>query len=137
MNRNFEFDGFSVVRWGDTFIDLHNAYDLESFGTDLNGSEVRLRFQRNGHAIEPEKLPLNVALSCTGNVKVAFNDLTVIAAPLNDEGVEIAYFDEGCDWPSFLDEEIAKRQEPQGLHVSFGNGLAVRVFCDEATFAAQ
>ena len=55
------------------------------------------------------------------------------AAPLNDEGMEVAYFDDGCDWSSFLDEETAKRQEPVGLHVSFINGFAVRIYCDETT----
>lgn len=137
LKRNFQFDGFSVVRWGDRFIDLHNAYDLESFGTDLTGSEVKLSFVRNEYAIDPDKLPSKVTLSCTGNVRVAFNDLGQIAAPLDDEGIEIAYFDEGCDWPSFLDEDIARSQEPLGLHVSFINGLAVRIFCDEATLATQ
>jgi hypothetical protein len=137
MKRNFEFDGFSVVRWDDRLIDLHNAYDLEGFGTDLDGSEVQLKFQRNGYVIEPDKLPLEVTLTCSGNVKVAFNDLAAIAAPLNEEGIEIAYFDADCDWRSFLDEEIAQRQLPQGLHVSFVNGLALRAFCDEATFAAE
>jgi hypothetical protein len=137
LKRNFEFDGFSVFRWSDRFIDLHNAYDLESFGTDLSGSEVKLSFARNEHASDPDKLPSKVMLSCTGNVRVAFNDLCEIAAPLNDEGIEIAYFDEGCDWLSFLDEDIARRQEPLGLHVSFINGLAVRIFCDEATLANQ
>jgi len=38
---------------------------------------------------------------------------------------------------SFLDEQIAERSAPQGLHVSFINGFAIRIFCDEATFAAQ
>jgi len=137
MKRNFEFHGFSVVRWGDRVIDLHNDYDLESFGTDLNGSEVRLTFQRNGCAIKPDKLPLKVALACSGNLRVAFNNLGIIAAPLGDEGIEIAYFDEDCDWRSFLDEEIAKRQEPQGLHVSFDNGFALRVFCDEAALTVE
>lgn len=137
MKRNFEFDGFSVVRWGDRFIDLHNAYDLESLGTDLTGSEVRLSFSRNEHAIDPHKLPSKVTLSCTGNVRVAFNNLGEIAAPLNDEGIEIAYFGEGCDWLSFLDEDIARSQEPQGLHVSFINGLAVRIFCDDAAIAVD
>jgi hypothetical protein len=135
LKRNFEFDRFSVVRWGDAFIDLHNAYDLEGLGTDLTGSEVKLSFSRNEHAIGPDKLPLKVTLVCTGNVRVAFNDLSAIEAPLDDEGIEIAYFDEGCDWLSFLDEDVARSQEPQGLHVSFINGLAVRVFCDEATLA--
>lgn len=137
MKRNFEFDHFSVVRWGDRFIDLHNVYDLERFGTDLNGSDFQLKFQRNDYATEADKLPLNVVLSCTGNVRVAFNDLVAIAAPLNDEGIEIAYFDEECDWLSFLDEEIAQRQEPQGLQFMFCNGFAVRVFCDEATFTVS
>ena len=137
MRRNFEFDGWSLVRWGDRLIDLHNAYDLESFGTDLTGSEVRLTFTRNEYAIDPDKLPAKAALACTGNVRVAFNNLGEIAAPLNDEGIEIAYFDDGCDWLSFLDEDIARSQEPQGLHVSFINGLAVRIFCDEAAFAVE
>ncbi|WP_309603234.1 hypothetical protein [Sphingomonas sp.] len=137
MKRNFQFEGISVVRWGDRFIDLHNAYDFESFGTDLTGSEVTLSFTRNEHAIDPDELPSKVTLSCMGNVRVAFNDLCEIAAPLDDEGIEIAYFDEGCDWPSFLNEEIARSQEPLGLHVSLINGLAIRVFCDEATLDTQ
>lgn len=138
MKRNFEFYGFSVVRWGESSVDLHNAYDLESFGTDLTGRrKVELIFTRNEHAINPDKLPSKVTLSCAGNLRVAFNDLSKIAAPLNEEGTEIAYFDEGCDWLSFLDEEIARRQEPVGLHVSFINGLAVRIYCDEATLTTQ
>ena len=136
MKRNFQFDGLSVVRWGDRFIDLHNAYDLENLGTNLRGSEVALSFRRNAHAIDPDALPSKVTLACGGNVRVAFNDLGAIAAPIGDEGIEIAYFDEGCDWLSFLDEEIAAREEPQGLHVSF-NGFVVRIFCDEATFTTQ
>ena len=137
MKRNFEFDHFSVIRWGDRFIDLHNAYDLDGFGTDLTGSEVKLSFTRNEHAIDPDKLPSKVTLSCTGSVNVAFNDLGTIAAPLDDEGIEIAYFDGGCDWLSFLDEDIARSQKPLGLHVSFINGFAVRIFCDEATLATE
>ncbi len=137
MKRNFQFDGLSVVRSGDRLIDLHNAYDLESFGTDLAGREVKLGFTRNGHAIEPDKLPSKVALICTGNVRVVFNDLGKISAPLDDEGIEIAYFDEECDWLSFLDEGIARSQEPMGLHVSFINGFAVRIFCDETMLATQ
>jgi len=137
LKRNFQFDGFSAIRWGDRFIDLHNAYDLESFGTDLAGSEVKLSFSRNEYAIDPDKLPSKVTLCCTGNVRVAFNDLGEIAAPLDNEGIEIAYFDEGCDWISFLDEELARSQEPLGLHFSFINGLTVRIFCDEATLATH
>ena len=76
-------------------------------------------------------------MTCSDNVRVAFNDLRAIAAPLDDEGIEIAYFDQGCDWLSLLDEELARRQEPQGLHVSFINGFALRIFCEEATFATH
>jgi hypothetical protein len=137
VKRNFEFDGFRVVRWEGKFIDLHNDYDLVSFGTDLGGREASLKFTRNHHAPDPDNLPANVTLTCTGNVRVAFNDLTAIAAPLDDEGIEIAYFDEECDWLSFTDEEIARRQEPQGLHIMFINGFAVRIFCDETTFTEQ
>ena len=82
MKRNFEFDGFTVVRWGERPIDLHNAYDIESFSTDLIGSEVKLTFTRNKHAIHPDRLPPKVLLACTGEVKVAFNDLTAIAGSL-------------------------------------------------------
>jgi hypothetical protein len=57
--------------------------------------------------------------------------------PLDKEVIEIAYFDEECDWLSFTDEEIARRHEPQGLHVSFINGFAIRIFCDEVTFSAE
>jgi hypothetical protein len=132
LKRNFQFDPMTIVRWGDRCIDLHNAYDLEGFGTDVDGSEAKLSFARNAHAIDPDTLPANVTLTCRGNVRVAFNDLTSIAAPLDEEGIEIAYFDEGCDWLSFTDEEMARQQEPQGLHVSFINGLAVRIYCEEA-----
>lgn len=135
LKRNFQFDGISVVRWSDRVIDLHNAYDLEHFGTDLAGGEVDLSFRRNEHAIAPDGLPLRATLTCRGDVRVAFNDLGEIAAPVVDEGIEIAYFDEGCDWLSFLDEDLARKQEPQGLHVSFINGFTVRIFCDEALFA--
>lgn len=133
MRRNFEFDGFSVLRWGTRFIDLHNDYDLVTFGTDLGGTETKLTFIQNQYAIDAGSLPSNVTLACTGNVKLAFNDLNAIAAPLNDEGIEIAYFDDACDWLSFTDEKMAQTQEPQGLDVRFINGLVVRIFCDEAT----
>ncbi len=56
-----------------------------------------LTFMRNEHAIAPDRLPEKVTLDCKGNVKVAFNDLTAFAAPASDEGVEIAYFHDGCD----------------------------------------
>ncbi|HVM23120.1 MAG TPA: hypothetical protein VM308_07475 [Sphingomicrobium sp.] len=133
MRRNFEFEHFSVIRWQDTFIELDNAYDLSGFGTNLTGTEATLDFIRNEHAFAPDKLPAKVTLRCTGNVRLAFSNLGAIAAPLDDEGIQIAYFDDGCDWSSFLDEEIAKRQEPLGLHISFINGFTARIFCDETT----
>lgn len=135
MKRNFQFDAMSVVRCGDRLVDLHNAYDLESFGTDLRGGNASLGFKRNAHAIGPDTLPSRMTLTCVRNVRVAFNDLRAIAAPLNEEGIEIAYFDDGCDWQTFLEEGMVETHKPQGLHVSFVNGLAVRIFCDEAVFA--
>ncbi len=137
MKRNFEFKPTTVICWGDRLIDLHNAYDLDGFGTDMSGNEVKLSFRRNGYAIEPDGLPYKVTLTCSGNVRLAFNDLGAIAAPLNDEGIEIAFFDEGCDWLSFTDEEMTHLHKPLGLHVSFINGLAFRIFCDEATLATE
>jgi len=134
LKRNFEFDYISVVRWGDCLIDLHNDYNLKCFGTDLTGSQVKLSFTRNEYATNSQ-LPSEVTLSCTGNVSVAFNDLCDIAAPLDDEGIQIAYFDEECDWVSFLPEDIAATQHPLGLHVSFINGLVIRIFCDEAALS--
>jgi len=137
MKRNFEFAFVTVVRWGEDVLDLHNAYDLKSFGTGLAGTEARLTFTRNEHAIASDRLPEQVTLDCKGNVKVAFNDLAAIAAPLSDEGIEIAYFHDGCDWLSFLSEDMARLSEPQGLDVRFTNGLAVRIFCDEATLTTD
>lgn len=136
MRRNFAFDGITVVRWGEQVLDLHNDYDLRTLGTDLAGTEVRLTFKRNEHAIAPDRLPERVALECKGNVRVAFNDLTASAAPLGEEGVELAYFHDGCDWMSFLDEKLARQSEPTGLDVRFDSGLVVRITCDEATLTS-
>lgn len=33
MKRNFEFDFVTVVRWAEEVLDLHNDYELKSFGT--------------------------------------------------------------------------------------------------------
>ncbi len=133
MKRNFEFDFITVVRWGEEVLDLHNDYDLKSFGTGLSGTEARLTFARNGRALAHDRLPEEVTLDCKGNAKVALNDLTALAAPVTAEGIEIAYFHDGCDWLSFLDEDMARYSEPLGLDVRFANGLVVRIFCDEAT----
>ncbi|MFN3352064.1 MAG: hypothetical protein ACK4Z5_00530 [Brevundimonas sp.] len=136
MKRNFEFDFVTVVKWGEDVLDLHNDYDLKSFGTALDGTEARLSFARNEHAFAAARLPEKVTLDCKGNVKVAFNDLTALVAPANDEGIEIAYFHDGCDWLSFLSEDLARLSEPLGLDVRFINGLVVRIYCDEATLTA-
>ena len=135
LKRNFEFNIQSAVRWDGKLIDLHNAYDLDRFGTDLEGTEVSLAFTRNQYAVEPEGLPLKVKLTCTGNLRFAFNDLCLFSAPINAEGIEIAYFDEDCDWLSLTDETLASTQSPLGLHLEFVNGLTFRVFCDQATFS--
>jgi hypothetical protein len=137
MNRNFKFSDTSVIRLGDKFIDLHNAYDLDLLGTDVDANAATLSFSRNQWAINPEALPPKVVLRCSGNVKVAFNNLNLIVAPLNDEGIEIAYFDANCDWDSYIDETIAIQQEPIGLHVNFMNDLIVRIYCETVTFEAS
>jgi len=137
LKRNFQFDGMSVVRWGDQHIDLHNAYDLESCGTSLTGDAVEICFKRNAHAIDPNSLPREVTLRCAGDVRIAFNDLCEIAVPVTNEGVEIAYFDEGCDWNSWLNERMAQRQGASGLHLSLGDGFAIRIFCNQVTFSAE
>jgi hypothetical protein len=137
MKRNFKFDGITVVLLDDKFIDLHNAYDLDLLGTDMDANAATLSFSRNKYAINPDSLPPQVALRCSGSVKVAFNDLNLIVAPLNGEGIEIAYFDEHCDWESYIDETIAIQQEPIGLHVNFMNDLIVRIYCETVTFEAS
>lgn len=137
MKRNFELDDFTVLRWDDKLVDLHNAYDLEQFGTSISGSEIKLTFCRNGYALDPSGLPLSVTLTCSGNVRIAFNNLGAIAAPLDKEGIEIAYFDQDCGWQTFLDEKTARRYEPAGLHISFVNGFVIRIFCDQATVFAE
>ncbi len=136
MKRNFELDDFTVLRWDDKLVDLHNAYDLGQFGTNISGNEIKLIFCRNEYALDPSGLPLSVTLTCSGNVRIAFNNLGTITAPLDKEGIEIAYFDPDCDWRTFLDEETARRYEPAGLHISFVNGLIIRIFCEQATVFA-
>lgn len=138
MNRNFAFDQFTVVRWNDHLIDLHNLYDLKHFGTDLGGETVTLEFIRIRYASDQPSLPPRVTLRCGGNARIAFNDLNLIETPLDGEGIEIAYFDRNCeDWDEFIDEHAAIGQEPLGLHVTFANGLAMRIFCEVVTFAAH
>jgi len=70
------------------------------------------------------------------NVRIASDDVRGLLH-LDDEGIEIAYFNEGCDWLTLLDEDIARSQEPRGLPASFINGVAVRISCDEATLAIE
>ena len=137
MRRNFKFDGFSVIHFGGQIIDLHNAYDIECIGTSEDGDAATLTFRRNQHAINPERLPERVSLSCTGNVKVAINNLNHVVGPLNEEGIEVAYFDEHCDWDSLIDEETAATQKPLGLHLQFMNELVVRIYCEAVTFESH
>lgn len=134
MQRNFKFDGFSVVHFEGQIIDLHNAYEIECIGTSAEGDTATLTFRRNQYAINPKSLPDRISLRCTGNVKVAFNNLNHVIGPLNEEGIEVAYFDEHCDWDSLIDEEIAETQKPLGLHLQFMNDLVVRIYCESITF---
>lgn len=137
MKRNFEFDVMTIVKWDGKLIDLHNCYDLETFGTDFGGTVFEMAFRQNAFAIPPHELPEMVTLSCSGNLRIVFNDLCAIAAPIVDEGIEIAYFNDECGWRSFLTEELAREWGVQGLHVSFVNGLTVRIFCDEVVLTTM
>ena len=73
------------------------------------GSRRRRRANVRFLAADPPRPRLSVdrlqrveRLRCTGDVRVAFKDLSEIAAPLNDEGIEIAYFVGDDDWPQFI-----------------------------------
>ena len=52
--------------------------------------------------------------------------------PLRGDTVEVAYFDDECDWDSILDEELADRQGFEGLHISFSGGFVLRIRADAA-----
>ena len=132
MLKNFTIRAFAEVIVAGRAIDLHNLYAVSSIGTDLGGDAVTLRFRRDHQWPGPDTLPEAVTLTCSGNLKMAFNDLVDAPLPLRDDAVAVAYFDEHCDWNSFLDEDLAAAHGFAGLHIGFSGGLVLRIRADVA-----
>ncbi len=122
MQKNFTVQAFAEVIVADRAIDLHNLYGVASISTDGAGDTVAVRFQRDRQWSGPEALPETVILTCTGNLKIAFNDLVDAPVPLRDDAVEVAYYDEHCEWDTFLDEELATNQASRGSTSAFQGG---------------
>ncbi|WP_428028449.1 hypothetical protein [Altererythrobacter sp.] len=135
MLKNFTIQAFAEVIVADTTIDLHNLYGVASIRTDLAGDVVTLTFQRDRQWSGPDTLPEAVTLTCSGNLKMAFNDLVGALAPLRDDAVEVAYYDADCEWDTFLDEELAASQGFEGLQINFSAGLVLRIRADLAEVA--
>ena len=110
-------------------IDLHNLYSIKSIGTDATGAAMTLVFQRDHQWEGPEGLPELVRLSCSGDLKIAFNDIVDPPVPLREDAVGIAYYDADCEWDAFLDEDLAAAQGFEGLQISFSGGLVLRIRC--------
>ena len=134
---NFVIHAFAEVIVADRAIDLHNLYGVANITTDQAGDRLTLRFNRDHRWPGPDGLPEAVTLTCSGNLKLAFNDLVDAPVPLREDAVELAYFDEHCEWDSFLDEDLAAIQGFEGLQVSFSGGLVLRIRADvaEVTFS--
>ena len=136
MLKNFTIGGgFAEVIVANRAIDLHNVYQVTSISTDITGSALTLFFRRNPQSLGREGLPEAVTLICSGNLKIAFNDLVDAPVPLREDAVEVAYYDEHCPWDAFLDEELAADHGFEGLHISFSGGLVLRVRSDVADVA--
>lgn len=135
VQKNFTIPDFSGVNVGGKAIDLHNLYGVVSIGTDPSGNAITLAFRRDHQWPGPEGLPEKVTLTCSGNLQLAFNDLVDAPVPLREDAVEIAYYDEQCEWDAILDEQLAAAQGFVGLHVSFSGGLVLRVRSDVADLA--
>jgi hypothetical protein len=144
MQKNFSMRGIAELVVGGKPIDLHNLYRATSISTDVAGSAITLVFQRDHEWQGPEDLPERVTLTCSGNVKLAFNDLALLTAPLSNCAVEVAYFDGDCGWDEFLDEGLATRQGLEGLHFNFegpdfslDDNFVLRIMCDIAEAATS
>lgn len=132
MHKNFSIHNFAEVIVDRKVVDLHNLYSVGSISTDRAGETLTVTFRRRSGWPGPEGLPAQVTLSCSGNLKIAFNNLVDSPVLLRDDAVEVAYYDDHCDWDSFLDESLAAVQGFQGLHLSFSGGLVLRVRSDVA-----
>ena len=137
MRKNFSIHAFAEVIVAQKVIDLHNLYSVGSISTDRSGDTLTVTFQRDDEWPGPEGLPDEVTLTCSGNLKITFNNLVDAPVPLRDDAVEVAYYDEDCEWDSFLDESLAAFQGFEGLHLSFSGGLVLRIRADVAEMATS
>ncbi|MBA2466307.1 MAG: hypothetical protein H0V46_01715 [Sphingomonas sp.] len=127
MRKNFSIHGFAEVIVAGKAIDVHNLYGVGTISTDRAGDTLTVRFQRDNKWPGPEGLPDEVTLTCSGNLKITFNNLVTHPGDLRADAVEVAYYDEDCEWDFFLDESLAESQGFDGLHLSFSSGLVLRI----------
>ncbi|WP_447723967.1 hypothetical protein [Sphingomonas koreensis] len=133
MQRNFVLGaGGAEIVTGGRAIDVHNLYNVAILGTDPLGATMTIVFQRDHQWPGPEDLPERLTLTCSGNLKVAFNDLLDLPVPLGSDAVELAYYADHCDWDAQLDESLAAAHGFEGLELRFSGGLALRVRSDRA-----
>jgi hypothetical protein len=81
-------------------------------------------------------MPERLALNCSGNVQVLFNELIGWPIAIGEDAAEIAYFNADCPWDHFMDEDLARKHGISGLHIGFTSGLVLRIRCDEANAGA-
>lgn len=129
MQKNFTIEAFAVIETADLAVDLHNLYGLTNVTTDRSGQSIQLVFERDGDflSLSPE-MPRRVIFTCSGNLRLAFNDLSLMASPMKGDGVEIALFTWDCGWDEFLDERLAEAGA-DGLHFMFSEGFVLRIGC--------
>ena len=130
MQKNFSLGAMGAeVILGDSRIDVHNLYNATAISTDLAGDAITVVFKRDQQWQGRQGLPDQVTLRCSGDLKIAFNDLIDAPVPLRQDAVEIAYYDSDCPWGHFLDEQLAETQGFEGLQIIFSGGLVLRIRC--------
>jgi hypothetical protein len=131
VRKNFTIWAFvEIVPAGAAAIDLHSCYVTRSIATDLSGRAATVKFRREPEWRGPAHYPEEVTLTCSGDVRFAFNDLVSEARPLDDQSVTIGYYDALCDWNEWLDEDAAAAQGFEGLQIGFSGGLVLRICAD-------
>jgi hypothetical protein len=113
-------------------IDLHSCYVTHGIATDPAGETATLTFRREHEWPGPANYPEEVTLTCSGNLRFAFNDLAATHEPLAGQSVTIGYYDAFCDWNDWLDEDQAAAQGYEGLQIGFSGGLVLRIRADTA-----
>ncbi len=137
MEKNFELHGQNELILDDRRIDIHNLYAPSELGTDSSGDILSLSFRRDHRVEAASPHPETVILTCSGDVKIAFNDLALTPGALRNEAVEFGYLDADCGWDEFLDEALAAAQGYEGLHIAFSGGLVLRIRAGIAMLSAR